>query len=146
MNPSTVKHPNGKMHKEALKEMMSKALAGISVEEVSNIETYMFRIYDENQNGFIDFHEFMTVFSIFTGEESVSVLERIFRIFDVDNSGTISKEEMLVLVKQRVSRIRHDFVLSCFVALFDIVLVVVILSKDFKSRIDFVIFVYRLNK
>ena len=47
---------------------------------------------------------------------------------------------------QRVSRIRHEFVSSCFVALFDIVLVVVILSTDLKSRIDFVTFVYRLNK
>ena len=96
------------MHKEDLKEMMSKALAGISEEEVSNIETHIFRIYDENQNGFIDFHEFMTVFSIFTGEESVSVLERIFRIFDVDNSGTISKEEMLALVKDIHALIKDD--------------------------------------
>ena len=87
---------------------MSKALAGISEEEVSNIETHIFRIYDENQNGFIDFHEFMTVFSIFTGEESVSVLERIFRIFDVDNSGTISKEEMLALVKDIHALIKDD--------------------------------------
>ena len=31
---------------------------------------------------------------------------------------------------QRVSRIRHKFVSSCFVALFDVVLVVVIMSKD----------------
>ena len=30
---------------------------------------------------------------------------------------------------QRWSRIRHEFVSSCFVALFDVVLVVVILSK-----------------
>ena len=48
--------------------------------------------------------------------------------------------------KQSVSRIRHDFVSSCFVALFDIVLVVVILSTNIKSRIDFLTFVYRLNK
>ena len=47
---------------------------------------------------------------------------------------------------QRWSRIRHEFVSSCFVALFDIVLVVVILSTDLKSRIDFVTFVYTLNK
>merc|ERR1711970_538241 len=102
------KHPDGKMHKEDLKEMMSKALAGISEDEVSKIENHVLRIYDENQNGLIDFREFMTVFCIFTGEESVSVLEKIFRIFDVDNSGTISKEEMLILVKDIHALIKDD--------------------------------------
>eukprot|EP00091_Calanus_sinicus_P002649 TRINITY_DN12743_c0_g1_i2.p1 TRINITY_DN12743_c0_g1~~TRINITY_DN12743_c0_g1_i2.p1 ORF type:complete len:117 (-),score=51.62 TRINITY_DN12743_c0_g1_i2:441-791(-) len=47
------KHPNGKMYKEDLKEMMSKALAGISEEDVAKIETHLFRIYDENQNGLL---------------------------------------------------------------------------------------------
>merc|ERR1712002_470905 len=102
------KHPDGKMYKEDLKEMMSKALAGISESDVSKIENHIFRIYDENQNGFIDFHEFMTVFCIFTGEESVSVLEKVFRIFDVDNSGTIAKAEMLVLVKDIHALIKGD--------------------------------------
>jgi Ca2+-binding EF-hand superfamily protein len=96
------------MYKEDLKEMMSKALAGISEEDVAQIETHLFRIYDENQNGFIDFHEFMTVFCIFTGEESVSVLEKVFRIFDVDNTGTISKDEMLILVKDIHALIKDD--------------------------------------
>jgi len=96
------------MHKEDLKEMMSKALAGISESDVLKIENHVFRIYDENQNGFIDFHEFMTVFCIFTGEESVSVLEKVFRIFDVDNSGTISKDEMLILVKDIHALIKDD--------------------------------------
>ena len=96
------------MYKEDLKEMMSKALAGISEEDVAKIETHLFRIYDENQNGFIEFHEFMTVFCIFTGEESVSVLEKVFRIFDVDNTGTISKDEMLILVKDIHALIKDD--------------------------------------
>ena len=96
------------MYKEDLKEMMSKALAGISEEDVAKIETHLFRVYDENQNGFIDFHEFMTVFSIFTGEESVSVLEKVFRIFDVDNSGSVAKEEMLILVKDIHALIKED--------------------------------------
>jgi Ca2+-binding EF-hand superfamily protein len=96
------------MYKEDLKEMMSKALAGISEEDVAKIEAHLFHIYDENQNGFIDFHEFMTVFCIFTGEESVAVLEKVFRIFDVDNTGTISKDEMLILVKDIHALIKDD--------------------------------------
>ena len=47
---------------------------------------------------------------------------------------------------QRLSRIRHDFVSWHFVALFDVVLIVVILTKVFKTGIDFVTFVYSLQK
>ena len=102
------KHPDGKMRKEDLKEMMEKALAGVPKEQVDKIENHLFRIYDVNKSGFIDLHEFMTVFCIFTGEETVSVLEKIFRIFDIDNSGAIKREEMMILIKDIHALIKDD--------------------------------------
>ena len=72
--------------------MMSKALPKFTEDEAEKMESHVFRIYDKNQNGFIDFHEFMTVFMILTGEEPADVLERVFRIFDVDSNGTITRE------------------------------------------------------
>ena len=54
------------MYKKDLKEMMSQALSGISEEDAEKIENHLFRMYDVKQTGFIDFHEFMTVFCIFT--------------------------------------------------------------------------------
>ena len=92
------RHPDGKMNKQELKEMMKKALPKFTPAEAEKMENHVFRIYDKNQNGFIDFHEFMTVFMILTGEEPKDVLKRVFRIFDVNSDGTITQEEMLILV------------------------------------------------
>ena len=88
--------------------MMSQALSGISEEDAEKMENHIFRMYDVKQTGFIDFHEFMTVFCIFTGEESKSVLEQIFRIFDFDNKGTITKDEMLLLVTDMNALIKQN--------------------------------------
>ena len=86
------------MKKKCFKKMMSQALPDFSEEEAEKMENHIFRIYDLNQDGIIDFHEFMTVFMVLTGDEPKSVLEKMFRIFDVNSTGTISKEEMLTLV------------------------------------------------
>merc|ERR1712154_358874 len=40
----------------------------------------------------------MIIFSILTGGDPKDMLKRIFRIFDVNSDGTISKDEMLTLV------------------------------------------------
>merc|ERR1712183_713639 len=101
-------HPDGKMNKKDLKAMMSKGLPKFSQDEAEKMENHIFRIYDKNQNGFIDFHEFMTVFMILTGEEPKTVLERVFRIFDVDSNGTITREEMLILVTDMHKMIEDD--------------------------------------
>ena len=77
---------------------MSQALPGFSEEESEKMENHIFRIYDLDQDGFIDFHEFMTVFMILTGDEPKSVLEKMFRMFDVNSTGIITKEEMITLV------------------------------------------------
>ena len=71
--------------------MLTQSLKDFSKEELQNVEDHIFRIYDSNEDGVIDFHEFMTVFMILTGDEPRSVLEKIFLIFDVDNSGLITK-------------------------------------------------------
>ena len=71
--------------------MLTQSLKDFSTEELQKVEDHIFRIYDSNGDGVIDFHEFMTVFMILTGDEPRSVLEKIFLIFDVDNSGLITK-------------------------------------------------------
>ena len=101
-------HPDGKMNKKDLKAMMIKALPKFTEDEADKMENHIFRIYDKNQNGFIDFHEFMTVFMILTGDEPNSVLERVFRIFDIDSSTSITRDEMLVLVTDMHKIIEDD--------------------------------------
>ena len=47
--------------------MMSEVLPTFSREEAEKVEDHIFRIYDINNDGVVDFHEFMTVFMILTG-------------------------------------------------------------------------------
>jgi len=74
-------HPNGKMKKGDFRDMMEKALPN---EDAKKMEKHMFRIYDTNDDGTIDFIEFMTVYHIMTGGTPEEVLTRIFRVFDVN--------------------------------------------------------------
>ena len=48
-------------------KMMSEVLPTFSREEAEKVEDHIFRIYDINNDGVVDFHEFMTVFMILTG-------------------------------------------------------------------------------
>ena len=59
----------------------------------------MFRIYDSNNDGYIDFPEFMIIYFLINEGSPQEVLSRIFRVFDVNGDGTISMKEMKRLIK-----------------------------------------------
>ena len=106
-------HPNGKMKPADFKKMMSAAMPK---KDAGKMEKHVFRIYDSNNDGYIDFVEFMVIFHIMadgTSEEVkrqsevkqnvkmlLKVLEKIFRLFDVNSDGNISNKEMKRLVKE----------------------------------------------
>merc|ERR1711992_274004 len=89
-------HPNGKMKPKDFREMMSKALPK---KDASKMEKHVFRIYDSNNDGYIDFSEFMLIFFIMSDGTPEEVLTKIFRVFDVNSDGTINKKEMQRLIK-----------------------------------------------
>ena len=72
-------------------DLPRQAIPDFTEEEAGKVENHIFRIYDTNGDGVIDFHEFMTVFMILTGDEPTAVLGKMFLIFDVDNTGLITK-------------------------------------------------------
>lgn len=49
-------HPSGKMKPKDFREMMTKAMPK---KDASKMEKHVFRIYDSNNDGYIDFPEFM---------------------------------------------------------------------------------------
>ena len=49
-------HKNGKMDKASFTKMLDKALPGKKSEKMV---PHIFRVYDDNKDGFIDFTEFM---------------------------------------------------------------------------------------
>merc|ERR1712029_107774 len=98
-------HPNGKMKPKDFREMMSKALPK---KDASKMEKHVFRIYDSNNDGYIDFTEFMLIFFIMSDGTPEEVLTKIFRVFDVNSDGTITQKEMTKLIKDMYGLLKSD--------------------------------------
>merc|ERR1712226_272340 len=98
-------HPTGKMKPKDFREMMTKAMPK---KDAGKMEKHVFRIYDSNDDGYIDFVEFMLIFHIMSEGTPKEVLEKIFRVFDVNGDGTINKKEMQRLIKDMYGLIKAD--------------------------------------
>ena len=88
-------NPSGSMKKKDFRELMSHALPK---KDISKMENHVFRIYDANQDGSVDFHEFMMVFHIMSAGSNEEVLKKIFRVFDVNCDGSVTRKEMNKLI------------------------------------------------
>eukprot|EP00092_Neocalanus_flemingeri_P001075 GFUD01001146.1.p1 GENE.GFUD01001146.1~~GFUD01001146.1.p1 ORF type:complete len:195 (+),score=73.19 GFUD01001146.1:131-715(+) len=98
-------HPDGKMKPKDFHEMMSKVLPK---KDATKMEKHVFRMYDSDNDGFIDFTEFMQVFHIMSDGTAEEVLTKMFRMFDVNNDGTISKKEMNKLIKDMYGLLKTE--------------------------------------
>merc|ERR1712183_288584 len=89
-------HPDGHMKPKDFRETMQKALPK---KDASKMKKHVFRIYDSNNDGYIDFTEFMLIYFIMSEGTPEEVLTKIFRVFDVNSDGTITQKEMNKLIK-----------------------------------------------
>merc|ERR1739845_318725 len=104
-NNFVAEHPDGRMKPKAFREMMSQALPK---KDASKMEKHVFRAYDSNNDGYIDFVEFMVIFYIMADGTAEEVLGKIFRVFDVNSDGTISNKEMKRLVKDMYGLLKAE--------------------------------------
>merc|ERR1711884_932111 len=98
-------HPNGKMKPKDFRKLISSALPK---KDAAKMEKHVFRIYDENGDGHVNFVEFMVVYTIMAGGDSEDILKKIFRLFDVNSDGSISKKEMKRLVKDMYGLLKRE--------------------------------------
>ena len=98
-------HPNGKLKMKDFREMMAKA---VPKKDARKMEKHVFRMYDSDKDGFIDFTEFMLVFHIMSDGAPEEVLSNIFRVFDVNGDGIISIKEMKKLVKDMYGLLKTE--------------------------------------
>merc|ERR1719150_313093 len=84
---------------------MQKALPG---KDAGKMEKHVFRIYDANDDGYIDFTEFMLIYFIMNEGTPEEVLGKIFRVFDVNGDGSITMKEMTKLIKDMYGMLKND--------------------------------------
>ena len=90
------KHPEGNISKEEFSSMMKVCYPSM---DINKLEKHIFRMYDGNGDGQIDFKEFMMILYIMSAGTPEENLTQIFRIFDKDNDGSITEKEMVKLVR-----------------------------------------------
>merc|ERR1711936_1444967 len=98
-------HPDGHMKPKDFREMMQKALPK---KDAGKMEKHVFRIYDSNNDGYIDFTEFMLIFFIMSDGSPEEVLTKIFRVFDVNSDNSITKKELTRLIKDMYGLLNND--------------------------------------
>jgi len=89
-------HPEGRIDKKEFKRMVGDSIPGGNGHTVGG---HVWRIYDTNMDGRIDFSEFMVALQIMNNGTLEENLEQIFRVFDINNDGRIEKREMRRIVK-----------------------------------------------
>merc|ERR1712045_456158 len=80
-------HPDGRISRKSFHSMMKECYPGADTEK---LERHIFRMYDTNKDGHIDFREFMIVLYITSNGTPEENLKQIFRVFDINNDGTIT--------------------------------------------------------
>jgi len=88
-------HPDGRISKKSFQSMMKACYPGADTEKLGK---HIWRMYDTNQDGHIDFREFMVVLYVMSNGSPEENLKQIFRVFDINNDGKINLAEMKRIV------------------------------------------------
>merc|ERR1712181_2716 len=119
-NAFITEHPNGKMKKKDFGEMMKKALP--QRDDADKMEKHMFRVYDANDDGYVDFVEFMMIFYIMSegSPEEASkefITSSTFAEMDEDQNGKVTLEEFTtaILAREQFSKMLTLKIIDIFV-------------------------------
>merc|ERR1712001_765980 len=99
------KHPDGQISRKSFHAMMKECYPGTDTEK---LERHIFRMYDTNKDGHIDFREFMIVLYIMSSGTPQDNLKQIFKVFDINNDGFISLKELQRIVKDLFHLINEE--------------------------------------
>merc|ERR1719273_2116114 len=92
-------HKHGNISKRSFQAMLRESYPGAEPAVLGKLSQHIFRMYDTNQDGHIDFIEFMLALYIMNNGSAEANLKQIFRVFDINNDGAISLKELQKIVK-----------------------------------------------
>ena len=85
------KHPDGKISKKSFDQLLSECFTKSSRKK---LRSHLWRIYDLNMDGVVDFKEFMIALQVMSSGSPEENLRQIFRFFDINLNGYIDKLEL----------------------------------------------------
>ncbi|OXA63639.1 Neuronal calcium sensor 2 [Folsomia candida] len=88
--------PNGRLTPSKFVDMYKMFFPSGNAEEFCD---HVFRTFDLDQNGFIDFKEFLLAIDVTSSGTPEEKLKWAFRMYDVDGNGVIDLQEMQKIVQ-----------------------------------------------
>ncbi len=88
--------PDGAMTKEQFMEMYAKMFPNGDVRRFAD---HIFKAYDVDGNGTIDFKEFLVTMNIASRGPIDDKLKWAFKLYDIDSNGYVTKSEATQIVK-----------------------------------------------
>jgi len=88
-------HPDGKCSKDEFVKTYGELFPH---GDSTSFSEHVFRTYDSDKNGFIDFKEILCALKIMTEGHMEDKLKWAFSLFDKDGNGSISRSEMIEML------------------------------------------------
>merc|ERR1712128_127848 len=88
--------PDGKLSPDAFMKIYSKCFP---MGKTAQFCDHVFRTFDTDRNGFIDFKEFLLAIDVTSAGTPEEKLKWAFRMYDVDGNGVIDQDEMTKIVQ-----------------------------------------------